>query len=432
MSLELMSAILICLLLVLVSLRLEIAFSLGVTAIFGLLVFLKQPLMQIAWSSWATCNSFTLTAVPLFVFMGAMFANTGVAEGLFEAGDKLFGRFPGGLLISVIGASACFAATSGSSIASAATFGTTAFPEMEKRGYEPRFALGAIAAGGTMGILIPPSINLIVYGGWENVSVARLFAGGVIPGVILTVLFVALIVIRVLLKPELAPSTLGGVSWQQKAFALLQILPWIGTAGIVLGVIFLGITTPTEAGAIGALLSIVLSALYGRFSLKALKNSLLTSVKVTSMIFFIVSLAKVLAYDFQYLGITKLITDFILGLGLGKYGTLIIIYVLYLILGMLFDALSMMLLTLPFVMPVITQLGMSPIWFGVTLVVLMEIGLITPPLGLNLFSLRGAVPKYSVETIAWGALPFIFPLLILIGLVTVFPRIITWLPDQMF
>jgi C4-dicarboxylate transporter, DctM subunit len=431
MSLELISAIMIGLLLLLIFIRLEIAFSLGVTAVLGLLLFVKQPLIQIAWSSWSTCNSFTLTAVPLFVFMGSMFANTGVAKSLFKAGDKLIGHVPGGLVISVIGASAVFAATSGSSIASAATFGAIGFPEMEKRGYDPKFALGAIAAGGTLGILIPPSINLIVYGGWENVSVARLFAGGLIPGVILAGLFVVLAIIRVLLKPELAPRT-AGVSWGQRKFALFQVLPALGTGGIVLGVIFLGIMTPTEAAAMGAFLSIILAVLYGRFSLGALKDSLLAGVKVTSMIFFIVSLAKVLAYDFQYLEITNLITDFIFGLGLGKYGTLIIIYILYLVLGMLFDALSMMLLTLPFVMPIIGQLGMSPVWFGVTLVVLMEIGLITPPLGLNLFSLRGAVPQHSVEIMAWGALPFIIPLMILVGLVTVFPGIITWLPDQMF
>jgi len=240
MSLELISAIMIGLLLLLIFIRLEIAFSLGVTAVLGLLLFVKQPLIQIAWSSWSTCNSFTLTAVPLFVFMGSMFANTGVAKSLFKAGDKLIGHVPGGLVISVIGASAVFAATSGSSIASAATFGAIGFPEMEKRGYDPKFALGAIAAGGTLGILIPPSINLIVYGGWENVSVARLFAGGLIPGVILAGLFVVLAIIRVLLKPELAPRT-AGVSWGQRKFALFQVLPALGTGGIVLGVIFLGI-----------------------------------------------------------------------------------------------------------------------------------------------------------------------------------------------
>lgn len=433
MSLELMTmtAILIGGLFLLLALGTEIAVAMGVMASLGFILFISQPQVQIPWTAWATLNSFTLLAMPFFIFMGMMFANTGVIRSLFEGADKWITGLPGGLASSVIAACAIFGAMSGSSIAAVATFSTTVFPEMEERGYAPRLALGSIAVGGSLSVLIPPSIILIIYGVWENVSVARLFAAAMIPGIILASFLMITVMLMAIRNPRLAPKS-PSVSWRERLRALKDIFPWLGIIALVLGVIFGGIMTPTESSALGAFLGIAVALAYRRMSYQALKVSLLSAVKITAMIGFVLFAARLLAFVFQSSGLTEAFSSFMLNLPLGKYGTLAVIAVMYLILGMFLDAASMMLLTLPFVMPIIAAFGLHPVWWGVVYAILAEIGLVTPPFGLNLFTMHGVLPKYSMLTIAHGALPFLVPMLLGVVLLIAFPDLALWLPGVLY
>ena len=431
MSIELVGVILIGGLLLLLALGVEIAIAMGVMASLGFIFIIGKPQIQIPWTAWLTMNSFNLLAMSLFIFMGTMFANTGVVRSLFAGADKWIGGLPGGLASSVIGASAIFGAMSGSSIAAAATFSVITFPEMEKRGYNPKLAFGSIAVGGTLSVLIPPSIILIVYGAWEEQSIAQLFAAAMIPGIILAGLLILTVVIMVLLNPSLAPKS-PAVPWREKLIALKDVLPWIGIILLILGVIFGGIMTPTESSSLGAFLSIVVALAYRRMSYKALKASFLTAVKVTAMIAFVMFTARLLGFVFHDAGLTEAFESLILGLPFGRYGTLAIICVMYLIMGMFFGAIEMMVLTLPFIMPIMFAFGFHPIWWGVTYVILAEIGLVTPPFGLNLFTIHSVIPRYSILTIAAGSLPFLIPMLLMVVILIAFPDLALWLPRILY
>ncbi|MFC2049565.1 TRAP transporter large permease [Chloroflexota bacterium] len=431
MTLELTSLILLGSLLLMLLIGTEIAVAIGMTASIGLIFFADQTLRQFAYSAWATMYSFILTAVPLFVFMGAIFASTGLMHRLFDGANKLVGNLKGGLVNSVIMANAIFGAISGSSLAAVATFGKIAFPEMERLGYDPKISLGAIAAAGTLSVLIPPSLIFIVYGGWLDVSVSQLFAAGMMPGIILTIMFMVTVVMLLKFKPSLAQTT-PKFSWREKIVALKQIIPFLVVIGIVLGMIFAGITTPTEAAAIGAILSIILALIYRIIRFQHLSESLLTAIKITSMLAFVMFTANVLGQVFQYIGVVDKFSEYMLALPFGRYGTLALICSVYIILGIFFDTFSMLILTLPFIGPVITNLGFDMVWFGVLFVLLAEMGLITPPFALNLFVLKTAVVKHDIMTIAIGTLPFYIPLLLMIVLLVIFPQIATWFPNLLF
>jgi C4-dicarboxylate transporter DctM subunit len=378
-------------------------------------------------------HSFTFTAIPLFVFMGTIYANTGIVSGLFRGAEKMFGSLPGSLASAMIVANAIFGAISGSSLAATATFGRICFPEMEKAGYDPKMSLGAIAISGTLSVLIPPSLIMIVYGGWQDVSVARLFAGGVIPGIILTIFFVMTVTIMVLLNPKLAPqASIRKYTAREKLTAVWDLFPFLVVIALVLGTTFTGIMTPTESASLGAFLSIVLAIIFRKMTYTALKESMLSAVNISAMIAFVLFTARMLGQVFQYIGLTEATSVYMLNMGLGKYATLAIICVLYLILGCFFDSLSMLVLTLPFVAPIIKNLGFDFIWFGVLYVVLAEIGLITPPFGLNLFVLKGVVPKYEITYIFAGTLPFLIPTFILMALIIIFPDLVLWLPRILY
>jgi tripartite ATP-independent transporter DctM subunit len=409
----------------------EIFVAMGLMASIGLWFFVGDTFQQFASSGWALVNSFTMTCVPFFIFMGSIFSQTGVVKGLFLAADKWIGRVPGGLACSVLGANSVFGAMSGSSVAATATFGKIAYPQMEKMGYDARLGLGSIAIGGSLSVLIPPSIILVVYGGWQELSVARLFAGGMIPGFLLATLLMLTIIVRVKLNPNLAPKT-KKVTWREKLFAAGQILPFIVIIIIVLGTIFTGIMTPTESAAMGAFLSILLTLAYRRLNFKAFKESMLEAVKITTMICFVMFTARVLGQIFQYIGLTEAFSTFIHQLPLGRYGILTCICIMYLILGMFFDSFSMMLLTLPFVSPLLSDLGFDLIWFGVLFTILAEIGLVTPPFGLNLFVLQGVVPKHDLMVVARSTLPFVLPALAMVVILTVFPELVLWLPSILY
>jgi C4-dicarboxylate transporter DctM subunit len=431
MSPESIAILLLGGLLFLLAIGVEIAVAMGIIASIGLLFFLDKPLIQLSWTAWESLNSFTLLAMPLFIFMGSIFSGSGAVNALFAALDKWVGFLPGGLASVVIAANAVFGAISGSSVAAAATFSLIAFPEMHKRGYAPRLSLGSIAVGGTLSVLVPPSLILIVYGSWENQSVARLFAAAMIPGVILALLLLLTIMIWVKINPALAPQR-SRVSWKERFLAIKQMLPWIAVVVAVLGSIFGGLMTPTESAALGAVLSMVVAWGYGNLKYRMVRDSFLTAVRVTAMIGFVIFAARLLSFTFQDLGVTGGISSYILTLPLGKYGIMAFLVVLYLVLGMFFDSLAMMLLTLPFVMPVLVNLGFDPIWWGVTFVILAEIGLITPPFGLNLFTIHGVLPRYSVLFIARSTAPLLGTMLLMVVILIAFPKLALWLPKVLY
>ncbi len=431
MSPELITILLVGGLIFLLAVGLEIGIAMGVIASISFLFVLDKPLIQIAWTAWESLNSFTLLAMPLFIFMGSIFSGSGAVRGLFGALDKWVGGLPGGLASVVIAANAVFGAISGSSVAAAATFSLIAFPEMEKRGYTPRLSLGSIAVGGTLSVLVPPSLILIVYGSWENQSVARLFAAAMIPGIILALLLLLTVIIWVKLNPGMAPEPVR-TPWKERILAVKQLLPWIAVVVTVLGSIFGGLMTPTESATLGAALSLIVAWGYGSLSYKIVKDGFLTAVKVTAMIGFIIFAARLLSFAFQDLGVTVKISSYILSLPMGKYGTMAFFVLLYLLLGMFFDSLAMMLLTLPFVMPVLVNLGFDPIWWGVTFVILAEIGLITPPFGLNLFTIHGVLPRFSVLFIAKSTLPLLGTMLLMVVILIAFPKLALWLPKVLY
>lgn len=431
MSLALMSFVLLGGLMLLIVLGQEIAIAMGVVAAVGSIVFADQPLDYFAHAAFETMNNFAFTAIPLFVFMGAIFSNTGIIGALFKGIEKLFGRAPGSMASGVIVANSIFGAISGSSLAAVATFGKICYPEMKKLGYNEKLSLGAIAISGTLSVLIPPSVILIVYGGWMDVSVARLFAGGILPGAILAVLLVLTVTVMVSLNKNLAPKT-HKYSIKEKLIAAVPLLPYLGIIFLVLGTIFGGIMTPTESAALGAFLSIVLALFYRKLTFKAFRESMWTSVTITSMIAFVLFTAALLGQVFEFIGVTDAFAHFILNLPFDKYGILVMILAMYLLMGCFFDALSMLVLTLPFVAPLIGELGFDKMWFGVLYVVIAEIGLVTPPYGLNLFVLNGVVPEHEITTIFAGTLPFLLAVFILVGLVIIFPSLVLWLPGVLY
>ncbi|MEM2958569.1 MAG: TRAP transporter large permease [Candidatus Jordarchaeaceae archaeon] len=428
---ELSTFVLLGGLILLLTLGVEIAIAMGVISSIAFLFFLNKPLIQIAWTAWESLNSFTLLAMPLFIFMGAVFAGSGAVQVLFGALDKWIGFLPGGLASVVIAANAVFGAISGSSVAAAATFSLIAYPEMEKRGYHPKFSIGSIAVGGTLSVLVPPSLILIVYGSWENQSVARLFAAAMVPGLILSTLLLLTVILWVKFRPGLAPQP-PQVTWIERLRAIRQMVPWLGVIVVVMGSIFGGLMTPTEASALGALLSVLVAWGYGKLNYELIKRSFLTAAKVTAMIGFVIFSARLLSFAFQDLGVTERLSSSVLSLHLGKYGLMIFLVVLYLILGMFFDSLAMMLLTLPFVMPILEKFGFDPIWWGVTFVILAEIGLITPPFGLNLFTIHGVLPRFSITFIAKSTLPLLGTMLLMVVILIAFPKLALWLPRVLY
>ena len=431
MSPEVVTALIMGGLLVLLALGVEIGVAMGAVATAGLVFAVDKPLVQMSWTAWESLNSFTLLAMPLFIFMGAVFSGSGAVNLLFAALEKWLGWLPGGLASVVIAANGVFGAISGSSVAAAATFSMIAYPEMENRRYDPKLSIGAIAVGGTLSVLVPPSLILIVYGSWENVSVARLFAAAIIPGVVLMLLLMLTVIVMVKLKPGLAPKS-APVSWAERMKALVDMLPWLVVIVVVMGSIFGGLMTPTEASALGAIMAMGIAWYYNALSYAMVRDGLFSAVKVTAMIAFIIFAARLLSFVLQDLGATAKVSSAVLDMGIGKYGTMLAIVVLYLGLGMFFDSMAMMLLTLSFVMPVIAKLGYDPVWWGVTFVLLAEIGLVTPPFGLNLFTIHGVLPKFSVMFIARSSLPFLAVMILMVWILIFFPELALWLPRRLY
>ncbi len=379
---------------------------------------------------WSHSNDFILIAAPMFIMMGELMHRSGVSERLFSALSPWFAKVPGQLIHTNIASSAVFAATSGSSLATAATIGTVAVPNMDKGGYNRPLFLGSIAAGGTLGILIPPSINMIIYSVLSHTSVVDLYAAGFIPGFLLAVLFSGIVLISVLLVPSLVQGdrTTGSL-WAARLKGLQHLLPPLGLFFVVVGSIYAGLATPTEAAALGLMATFGLVAANGQLSLTVVLRAIEGTVRTTCMIMLIVLAAFFLNLVMVSIGLVDAITSSILSIGWSPLGMLLAIIAFYLVLGCFMETISMMIATTPIIVPVIVGLGYDPVWWGIIFVILIEAALITPPVGLNLYIVQGVRKSGSIGDLFKGALPFLAAMLVMIGLLIVFPGLALWLPE---
>jgi tripartite ATP-independent transporter DctM subunit len=338
---------------------------------------------------------------------------------------------PGGLLHSNIGASALFAAVSGSSVATAATIGTVALPAFRQRGYNARLVLGTIAAGATLGILIPPSINMIIYGAMTNTSVGKLYAAGVVPGLLLTALFMLVVMVACLWKPSFAGAKEPSAPLGEKLLRLIDLAPPLTVIFLVMGSIYAGWATPTESAALGVVVSVLLCAAYGRLTLHMLHESFLTTLSITAMIMLIAAAAFYLNFVLGMMGVPDMLTKFVIGMKASPGQIIVILTILYLILGCFLDALAMVVGTIPIVFPIVVALGIDPVWFGIFLVIMAELALITPPVGMNLYVVQGVRGEGNILDVIIGVLPFLVIMLLLVVILWFFPAVAMWLPGLM-
>jgi C4-dicarboxylate transporter, DctM subunit len=417
----------------LMSLGLHVAFVMFAISMAGAVFYLGTPaVMEYGTQYWGATNNFVLVAVPLFVLLGELLVRGGFTDRMYRSLSDWLNPLPGGLLHTNIGASAMFAAVSGSSVATAATIGTVAIPAFKGRGYDPRLVLGSIAAGATLGILIPPSINMIIYGAMTNTSVGRLYAAGVIPGLLLTGLFMAVVVVACWMNPALAGAKLPPAPMRDRLRRLVDLMPPTILFVVVMGSIYLGWATPTESAALGVVMALVLCIAYGKFSMNMLHECFITTVSVTAMIMLIAAAAFYLNFVLGLMGVPQALANFASQLGTSPLVMLLVLTVFYLILGCFLDALAMIIGTIPIVFPLVTALGIDPVWFGIYLVVMAELALITPPVGMNLYVVQGIRKEGLITDVIMGTLPFLFMMLLLVVLLVAWPDLALWLPRVSF
>lgn len=424
-------AVIFGMILLLVIAGMRVGFVLALVGIVGLIWLLDPARPHIAGRLiWHSTVSYTLTAVPLFVFMAEILVRSGISVRAYQNGLQWLGGIRGGGAYATVLGSTVFAALSGSSVANAAAMGTIAGKQLTEEGFSKRLTFGTIAAGGTLGILIPPSAALIIYGSLTGESIGHLFIAGLIPGLLAVILFFAVIGGWVLLRPEAAPP-LASVPLRDKLRGLLGVLPTIALLVIVLGGIYAGFFSPSEAAGIGAFAALVLAALSGRLNRRILSDSLRATVALTGMIMLIIAGASVVTYVVGMMGIPAALSAAITASGLPLWFILCLVAALFIILGCFIESVSLIVLTIPVIYPVMTAMDVSGIWLGIYLVLLVEIGLLTPPVGLNLFVLQKVPAGQTLKDIAQGVVPYIVVLALLLVILVLFPGLVTWLPSQM-
>ncbi|QNN53552.1 TRAP transporter large permease [Nocardioides mesophilus] len=439
-----------------------IAFALGLTSIISILLFLGPSQFDLfAKFIFDATNDFGLLAIPLFVLMGNLFGGSTVSKHLFEAGEAWLSKIRGGLAMSSVLASSIFAALTGSSAATAAAIGHVAVPEMEQRGVPVRIATGAVAAGGTLGILIPPSVTLILYGIASEESIGQLFAAGILPGIVVTILFCVWIYFGTAIEEkrlarnaerervsvlaggpglETAPGGAAGTdyqapefSWSDRTRSLVKVLPFLVLIVAVLGVLYAGIATPSEAAAVGVVLVLLLIGVaYRGLGSRQFVKVLLETTNQSTMILMIVAFSAVIATVLSFLRVPQELAGIVTELDMNKWIIMVIINIVLLVMGCFLPPVSIIVMVTPILYPLIVGLGFDPIWFGIIMTINMEIGLITPPVGLNLYVLQGVVPHIPLKDILMGALPYIFVLSASIVLFSVFPWIVTFIPGLLY
>ncbi len=377
---------------------------------------------------WSTSNNATLIAIPFFVLLGEILVRSGVAARTYAALDRWVSWLPGGLIHANIATATMFSATSGSSVATAATVATVAMPQAEKLGYDPRLFSGAIAAGGTLGIMIPPSINLIVYGFLTQTSIPQLFLAGLVPGVALALGFMAMTALICAVRPDLG-GTRRTFPLVDMLRALVQLGPIILLFAIIIGTIYQGWATPTEAAAVGVAGAVAIAALFGGVNLGMFAQSILGTVKITAMIMLVVIGASFLNFTLAAAGLGRELEALLDSMGLSPMGLILVVVLIYIVLGFFIETLSLMVVTIPIIVPLVVAQGFDPIWFGILMIVLIEMALITPPVGLNLYVVQGARKSGKMSEVMVGAVPYVVAMLIMAGLLIAFPGIALYLPS---
>ncbi len=418
--------------LLLMALRMQIGFAMALIGFLGFAVLNSFPsaFSVLGHEPFKTAGSYGLSVIPLFMLMGQFAFLSRMGAEAYRTLYYWIGFLPGGLAMATIGACSFFAAISGSSLATAATMGMVALPEMKKFKYSDALATGCLAAGGTLGILIPPSTVLMIYGILTQQSIAELFIAGFIPGIILSLLFILTIYITARVWPEQGPPG-PRFTFPERMRSLKE--PWgiFALFLLVIGGLYAGWFTPTEAAAVGAFGAFLITLIKGRLTWKTLVESLMESSKATGMIFGILIGAYILQYFLTISQITDHLVGWVVGMGLNRYIVMCILIVIYLILGCLMEGLSIIILTIPITYPLILKMGFDPIWFGVMITVLIEMGLITPPVGVNVFVIAGVAKDVPMYSIFRGIVPFVFAMLVLIALLLIFPQIALYLPHTM-
>ena len=436
MSIEMITLLFFGSLLFFLVLGLPLAFVLGgVSVIFLYFTWGPDAFYMVASQIWSTMGNFTLVAIPLFVFMAMVLERTGVAKDLYRMMYLWWGGLRGGLAIGTLGICAIFAAMCGISGAAVVAMGTIALPSMLERGYDKRMVLGCINTGGGWGILIPPSILMILYSLITGVSVGQMFAAGVLPGILLMVLTCIYIIVRCYFQPHLAPALPKDerASWREKMLALRAVILPIIIVVVTLGSIIAGVTTPTEAAAVGVFGALVSALVYRKFSWELMRDASIRTFKLTGMIMWILFAAHAFSAAYQSMGAQELIEGMITGIPGGPWAVIITMMVIVFFLAMVLDPVGIMLITLPVFLPIVQSMGFDPVWYGILFVINMEIGYMTPPFGFNLFYLKGVVPpSITMKDIYVSVIPFVLVAIVGLALIMIFPEIATYLPDLMF
>ncbi|MBL8380469.1 MAG: TRAP transporter large permease [Burkholderiales bacterium] len=406
--------------------------ALGLTGFVLLHVFANGATSLAVNAIWNVFNSFTLSAIPLFILLGEILLHSGISERTYAAFRPLFARVPGGLLHTNVAVCAMFGAVSGSSMSTAAAVGAVAYPEMVRRGYDRGAVVGSLAGGGTLGLLIPPSLSFLIYGALTDTSIGKLFISGIIPGLMVTGLFMLYILYAALRRPSIYPHEVEHSTWRAILIGSLRIWPVLLLILAIMGSIVAGYATPTESAGVGVAVAIVIAKVWGDLTLRKLMESMLRTALLFASIGFVVLGATVLAQSASVLGVPQAILESVLAGGLSRYEVLAIVVLAYLVLGCFFDGLSLMVMTLPVVFPLMTKLGFDAIWLGVVITILIEIGQLTPPVGLNLSVLTVLTKgEVSLGEAAVAATPYWLILLLAIAILTVFPAVATFLPDRL-
>ena len=418
----------LAILIALLALSIPVAAALGVLGLALSELYSKLPLtLAFGELAWATSNNFLLVAIPFFVLLGEILLRSGTAERMYNALVLWVPWLPGGLMHSNIAACAMFAATSGSSVATAATIGTVAMGEIKKHGYSERLFLGTIAAGGTLGILIPPSINMIVYGALTDSSIPKLYLAGIVPGLVLASLFSVTVLIVCLVRPSYGGRRIRA-DWRARIRALPDLVPPLIIFLAVIGSIYAGLATATESAALGVIAALGVAAWHRQLTVRMLLHAFEGTMRTTAMIMAILIAAYFLNFVIGSVGLTAQVNRFVTGLGLSATELLLTVIVFYLVLGCFMETLSMMVATVPIIAPIMVKAGYDPIWFGVLVVILLETAMITPPVGINLYVVQGLRRRGRIDDVIIGAAPFVITMLLMIAILSRWPDLALWLP----
>ena len=413
-------------------LRVPVGMAMGLVGVCGYsyIVGSGPALKLIGQTSMRTVTDYTFGVIPMFMLMGACVSVSGVSRELFRAANAFIGHLRGGLGVATVLACGGFAAICGSSVATAATFSSVAYPEMRRFGYPQSFSTGVIAAGGTLGAMLPPSTVLAVYAILTQQDIGKLFMAGIVPGLLAMLMYVLTIFIIVKVRPDWLPRG-KSTSWAERFAGLKDVWAPLVLFVFVIGGLYGGFFTPTEAGGVGATGAFLLGVLRGKLDRAKTQEALLSATRTAAAVFTVLIGALIFGYFLTITQVPQKLTGFLTEMGLGRYEVLALIMVMYLILGCLMDAMAMIILTVPIIFPVIVQLGFDPIWFGIIIVMTVELGLIHPPVGMNVFVIKSVVPDVSFTTIFKGVIPFILTDLLRLVILIAFPIIALWLPGQM-